>query len=323
MKKIVRKYYTALLLLLPLLLIGQKIDNTASFIDIKSNHYIRLLYDNDVFRITDRYYTQGTNLEFADSALDKNPLNYTFPKLRRWEQKYGVALELLAYTPSTIDSSRILYNDRPYAAAAMIKSFRISTDTLHKNRLSFSFSIGIIGQGVGGKQVQSGVHKMIGDAIPQGWQNQINNDLLLNYELSHEKQLCRYRYFLTVNSNAKLHLGSFNTNVGGGLNVVLGKVNSPFSSYKNKNSLQYYGYYQGIATLVGYDSTLQGGLFNRGCPYIINADQISRITIQHNYGIVIQYKAFYIEYSLTELSKEFKSGASHKWGGFRLGAKLR
>ena len=329
MKKIVSSkahFRIALLLiaalLLPLIIIAQKIDNTASNNDINSNHYLRLLYDNDYFGGTDKYYTQGINMEMVDPALRKNPANHILLRLPHSAQKYGVAMELLGFTPSRTDSENILYGDRPYAAAAMIKSFRISNDTLHKNRLSSIFSIGIIGQGVGGKQIQSQFHRMIGNKVPQGWQHQIKNDLAINYELSHEKQLYRYNDLVSLNSAEKLHLVTFNTNLAGGLTAVVGKITQVFTSDSNKNKIQYYGYIQSLATLVGYDATLQGGVFNRSCPYIIHADEISRVTLQHNFGIVIQYKSIYLEYSRTELSKEFKTGTLHKWGGFRIGAKL-
>lgn len=228
----------------------------------------------------------------------------------------------MGFTPTSISSDAILYGDRPFAAAIMLKSFLISTDTLHHMRLSSALSIGIIGPGAFGKEMQTGIHKWVGDEVPHGWQHQIKNDLLLNYELAHEKRLFQFQNFLALNTNAKLRLGTVNTNASAGLNATLGKINSPFSSVKNKNRFQIYGYFQSLVTVVGYDASLQGGIFSRQSPYVIASRDLNRMTLQNNFGLIMQYKGLYLEYSRTEISKEFKTGRLHKWGGIRIGVKL-
>ncbi|TDE30335.1 lipid A deacylase LpxR family protein [Flavobacterium ranwuense] len=322
MKNLLEKYYTVCLLLLPLLSFSQRIDNTAAFRDLKSNNYFRFHYDNDYFTATDHYYTQGGNFELASPKLIKNPINNLFKKLKNSEQKYGLSIELMGFAPTSLKSDKILYGDRPFSAAIMLKSFLISTDTIHKTKLSSALSIGIIGPGALGKEMQTKFHEWIHDEIPHGWQYQIKNDILLNYEIAHEKQLYKFHNLLALNSNAKLRLGTVNTNISGGLTTTLGKINFPFTSVKNKNDFQIYGYLQGLVSIIGYDTSLQGGLFNRKSPYVIANSDIDRFTFQTNYGIIIQYKALYLEYSRSELSREFKTGDPHKWGGIRIGHKL-
>jgi lipid A 3-O-deacylase len=322
MKKLLKKYYTLSLLFLSLLSSAQKIDNTASFRDFKKSHYFRLNYDNDYFGGTDFYYTQGFNLELLSPKLVKNPANHLFGKLKNSEQKYGLSLELLAFTPSSIASDEILYGDRPFASMMMLKSFLVSTDTIHKNRLVSVLSIGLIGPSTFSKEVQTKIHEWIGDETPHGWQYQIRNEILLNYEIAHEKKLYQFHNLLALNSNLKLRLGTANTNITGGLSATFGKINSPFTSVKNKNNFQIYGYLQTLVTAVGFDASLQGGLFDRKSPYVIPNGDINRFTTQTNFGIIMQYKALYLEYSRSELSREFKTGHLHKWGGFRIGFKL-
>jgi lipid A 3-O-deacylase len=314
-----RKYYTVSLLFLSLLSFSQRIDNTASFRAINSNHYFRYHYDNDFFTGTDYYYTQGHTLELVTPKLLKNPINYLFIKLKNSKQKYGLSFEQMGFTPTSIKSDEILYDDRPFAATAMLKSFLISTDTIHKAALSSTLTIGIIGPYALGKEIQTEIHQWINRGVPFGWQYQIKNDLILNYEISHEKQLYRLNDLFALNSNAKLRLGTMNTNISGGLTTTFGKINSPFTSLKNKNNFQIYGYLQGLVTAVGYDASLQGGLFNQNSPYVITDQNMERFTFQKNFGIVLHHKKFYLEYSRSELSKEFKTGITHKWGGFRIG----
>jgi len=306
----------------PLWATAQKIDNTASFRDIKSSDYFRWHYDNDYFTASDYYYTQGYNFELVAKALAKNPINVLLIKPKTSQLKYGLSFEHIGFTPTSILSNDILYGDRPFAAAVMLKSFVISTDTLKKTRLSSSLSIGIIGPGAFGRETQAGIHKWVDDDEPLGWQHQIKNDVLLNYELAHETQLLKLNEWLALNSDARLRLGTVNTNISGGLNSVFGKINSAFGAVKNEKKFLIYGYAQSRVSLIGYDATLQGGIFNRSSPYTIPNSDISRVTLQHNFGVVMQFKNIYLEYSRSEISREFKSGNPHRWGGFRIGFKL-
>jgi len=317
-----RKHYTVSLLFISLVSFAQRIDNTASFREINSDHYFRYYFDNDFFANTDYYYTIGHNFELVSPKLIKNPINYLFIKLKNNEQKYGLTLEQAGFTPKDIVSNEILYDDRPYAAAVMLESFLVSTDTIHKTTFSSTLSFGIIGPFTSGKEIQSKIHKWIGKNKPLGWQYQIQNDLILNYEISHEKQLYRLNNLFALNSNAKLRLGTMNTNISGGLTTTFGKINSPFVSQKNKTNFHIYGYWQGLISVVGYDASLQAGLFNQNNPYVIADQNMERFIFQKNFGIVFHYKTLYLEYYRSWLSKEFETGLKHSWGGFRIGFTL-
>lgn len=322
MKKIVAKYYILLFLLLPFISAAQKFDNTAIFRDIKSDTYIRLYYDNDFFTNSDYYYTQGYNVEFISPRLNKNPINKVFPKAPNKEQKFGISIEHFGFTPTSIASDSILYGDRPFSAAIMIKSFLISTDTLQKTRWSAAMSIGLIGPNAFGKEIQTDIHRWIGDETPHGWQYQIRNDWIINYELSYEKQWYRFNDIIALNSNAKLRFGSFNTSVTAGYTLLFGKINTPFTTLIKQNTFQIYGYCQSLGSLIAYDATLQGGLFNPKSSYYLTDAQMNRLTLQTNFGMVLQYRRYFLEYAQTMLTKEFKSGNNHNWGGFRIGLKL-
>ena len=311
-----------LVLCIPSISLAQKIDNMASFKDIKSTNYFRFHYDNDYFTSTDKEYTQGYNFELTSSRLEKNPLNYFFIKPKTSEFKYGISIEHIGFTANNIASDQIQYNDRPFAAAIMLKSFLIATDTIQKTRIVSSLNVGIIGPGAFGGDMQTAIHKATGNTIPKGWYNQIKNDFVLNYELTYEKQLVRFYDFFTLQTTATARLGTLFTNASVGLNATLGLINSPFTTVKNKNKFQLYLYTQPLLNAIGYDATLQGGLFNRESVYTISSNDIERFTLQNNYGIVLQYRGFYAEYSRTLLTREFSYGDSHKWGGIRLGFKL-
>ncbi len=79
--------------LLPLAAFSQAIDNTVSFRNINSDHYLRVMYENDFFTKTDRDYTQGIYLEWVRPGLRKFPLSSLLWKPRNGSVTYGLALE--------------------------------------------------------------------------------------------------------------------------------------------------------------------------------------------------------------------------------------
>lgn len=307
------------MLIIPHYLFAQKIDNMASFRDIKSDSYFRLNYDNDYFTSSDKNYTQGYNFELVTPFLANNPINKLFYIPKKTENKFGLSLEHIGFTPNRYQSPEIQFGDRPFAAAIMIKSFVISTNIEKKYRGYSSFNLGIIGPGAFGKEMQVAIHEATGNAIPLGWKNQIKNDLVLNYEIGLEKHLFRFKNFFALQSDTNLKLGTLFTNASFGFNATIGIINAPFASNQDKNGFQLYFYTQPAVNIIGYDATLQGGLFNKKSPYTIASSSISRLTAQHNYGLVLKTSTLYFEYSRSAITREFDSGGSAKWGGIKIG----
>ena len=307
------------LILFPALIFAQKIDNMASFRNIQDDRYFRFNYDNDYFASTDRNYTQGYSFELAMPSLKSNPVNYLFYKPKESQVKYGLAIEHIGYTPKQYKFTEIQFGDRPFAAAIMLKSFSIATETLRKSRVVSALSVGLIGPGAFGKEMQVAIHEATGNTIPRGWNNQIKNDVVLNYEATYEKQLVRFKNLMAIQALGTGRIGTVFTNASIGANGVVGIINSPFSSMHDKNKFALYFYSQGMLNAIGYDATLQGGLFNDTSPYTIASSDITRITAQHDYGFVLQTRTLYFEYLRSSITREFDTGGPAKWGGIKFG----
>ncbi|MCF2442328.1 lipid A deacylase LpxR family protein [Dyadobacter sp. CY345] len=317
-----RKLISGLLLFLfPLLSSGQRIDNLVSFRNISGEKYIRLHYDNDFWGKSDYYYTQGYNLEFVNPALKNNPLAHNLLKLKNSRVKYGIALEHYGFTPTIIASSSILYKDRPYAGVILLKSFSISVDTIHRSRLSSVLSTGMIGPVAFAGPMQKKIHSWTGDNEPMGWQFQIKNDAAINYEVNYEKELFNVPNIISLNTNSQIRLGTLSDKLQAGATLTLGKFDSPFEAREKltKQNFQLYLYFQPLINLVGYDATMQGGVFNRDSPYTLKANEINRLVYQNSIGAVLNFRNIYLEFNHVFLSKEFKEGMPHQWGGVRIG----
>ncbi|WP_452224570.1 lipid A deacylase LpxR family protein [Lacinutrix chionoecetis] len=299
---------------------AQKIDNMASFRDIDSNTYFRFNYDNDYFAATDENYTQGYNFELFLESLEKNPINNLFIKAENSTKKYGLSIEHIGFTPNDYVSEAIQFGDRPFAAAIMLKSMQITTNSNNKSRIASSFNLGLIGPGAFGEEMQVGIHKATGNKIPKGWKNQIKNDVVINYEIGYEKQILHYLNLVSLLLNSTVKVGTLFTNASIGFNTTFGIIDTPFSTVKKSDKhFKLYAYFQPIVSVIGYDATLQGGLINTKSPYTISNSNIERFTGQYHYGLVLKTKTLYFEYSRAAITREFKTGNSAKYGGVKIG----
>lgn len=277
--------------------------------------YFRLNYDNDYFSASDFYYTQGILAELVIPAFKKLPFRHLFPRLSNAKTQYGIAIESNAYTPTSIQSDEILYGDRPFSATLMLRPFVIQTT--EKTRLSSALTLGIIGPGAGGYEMQYGIHSRTGNILPKGWQHQIANDLILNYEVNYERQLFKASNFFLLSGIAQGRLGTLSTKGGAGVGVMLG-----FLPGSNRRSWNLYAYEQPQGEAIGYDATLQGGLFNKKNDYVISAGQVNRLVFRNQYGFVFSWKKIYLEYFQRYITKEFKTGTDHHTGGIQAGIVL-
>jgi hypothetical protein len=101
----------------------------------------------------------------------------------------GMTFNVFAYTPTSIRSDSILFGDRPYAAAMSFKLFIKATDTIHQQQFTSSLQAGMIGPLAQGENIQTGIHRWLHNKLPKGWQYQVQNDIILNYQLNCEKKI--------------------------------------------------------------------------------------------------------------------------------------
>lgn len=298
---------------------GQAIQNQYSYRYFPKESYLRTNYENDLFTGTDYYYTQGVYLEMVTPWLQKSPLYKLLTISKQAKQQYGIALELNGYTPTSIERNYIQYGDRPFAGVMLIKNFVISIDSGMKIRWISALSSGMIGPATGGFEIQKEIHKRTGDPLPEGWQFQVKNNLVLNYELAIEKALLFQcpRYVL-LNATALVRAGSLSSKGELGAIAMAGLLPDIFSLNKYER-FHLYLYDHFNFQVIAYDAGLQGGAIPKDDPYTLGNRELNRIVLQNRIGLVFNYRSFYLEYYEQYKSKEFKTGLSHRSGGVQLG----
>ena len=288
---------------------AQRISNTALYRDVQSPTYFRIHYENDYFSGTDIYYTQGINFEYVNPSIENFFISKLLVRTTSKETKFGIALEHEGYTPTSILSPAILTGDRPFAACLFLNAFSIVNDSARSARISSAVSAGVIGPMAGGKEMQESIHHWINAKQPQGWQNQIQNDIILNYQMEYERGLLHYKNYFLLLAKAGARAGTLNTKAYGGAIFMAGYFDDPFKNFvTQKRKTQTYVYAEPLLTLVGHDATLQGGLFNNSNPYVIPSLAVSRMVYQLNIGLIIRLNRLQFEYFQSFLSKEFETG---------------
>ena len=292
----------------------------------KIDRYYRHNYENDFFASTDRYYTQGVYLEFFLPVLKKTLLAKTLIPLRIRCNRvgkpvlnyYGMSLERQGFTPRSIRHEGIYYGERPFAAVAYVTHQLISLDPEKRLRLTTRINLGFMGPNLRGAQEQKGIHYALGNIQPLGWENQIENDYVLNYDLFLEKGLLNTKHF-EITGIAEARVGTLYDDFSVGSMIRVGWMQPYFNNLgttrkKDGRKFQCYLFARGKIKAVAYNATMQGGVINRNSIYTIPADDIERLVGHAYYGIAIAYKRLGFEFSRAIVSPEFKNGLVHEWG---------
>lgn len=309
-----------LLCLLHHTIYGQAMDNTLSFKNINNDNYVRFNFEDDYFAGVDYYYTGGVDLEYAAPWIKNFLLSKILIHPKYSYIRYGLALESDLYTPTDIGKSCIQYGDRPYAACLFLKTFLIAIDTNKKQRCSTTLSTGVIGSLAGAMDVQTTIHRALPDnIIPEGWVNQVQNDAILNYQVDYEKQLLSSGRIFSLDADGMARLGTLSDKAGVGITTMAGYFDSPFSNeIMTKSNFRIYAYDHPEIDVIGYDATMEGGVFDHTSPYTISPNDISRFTFQNRFGLVVVTNRVSIEYFRTFITREFNNGLTHAWGGLQI-----
>lgn len=298
---------------------GQQFQNGWSYRNIAADHYFRLNYENDGFFGTDYYFTQGVHFELVAPGIGKLPTRRLLLHPRSSSMRYGIALESAGYTPMSLRADTIRYGDRPYAGMAYLKAFAIANDASKRSRYNTSLALGLMGPAAGGREIQAAIHEVTGNDNPQGWQHQIGNVFIANYEFSYEHLLVQNNHLL-LSHTALIRVGTFSTKASIGAIVQLGKVQSPFEERGLASGL--YAYVHPQLDIVGYDATLQGSLFSNNSPYVIKSSELARLVGRFDIGLRYQLGKLLLSTYLRYLSREFRTGHDHAIGGIELGIRL-
>ena len=270
-------------------------------------------FSNDFTHSSDRYYSNGFFGELTTPALSKNPLRYILVKPRKANLVYhALTITQDFFTP---DFRKNYNTSRPFASYLLIGSKQLVILPEKGLRITSELQMGLIGTDSGGEKIQNGTHEIFQGSDTVNWENQIKNDLGLNYRVLFEKQAFRSDYAEVV-MHGEAQLGTPFTQASVGVRLQLGLFENNFSAkQKVMRPWQIYLYNDVTGSAVLHNSTIQGGVF-RDNPYI--REDLNHLLINIETGIGFGYKNVILEFGQHVLTPEFAIGSMHKWGYFNL-----
>ncbi len=290
--------------------------------NLVQTHWIfRIIFDNDIFANTDYYYTNGTGFQLVTPLATGSPLTHILPGLKHAQTDLnGFSITQNMYTPVNPDVTEVQKGDHPFAAYLTLGQFREVYDLEKKLAFKSKITFGVIGQGALGKEVQSTIHHI----HPVGWVNQINNDIILNYNFTVSKTVVSSSLY-ELNVSAAANAGTLYDNVSGGLDMRIGRFmpvyRGPLSIFGLNtpgNKWQYWFSVKGGTKAVAYNATLQGGMFSNNNTYVIASGDINRLIYYGSAGIAVYYRNIGLVFDQIFISPEFKNGRNFAWGSIKI-----
>ncbi|WP_255539689.1 lipid A deacylase LpxR family protein [Parapedobacter sp. ISTM3] len=224
--------------------------------------------DNDLylFNKQDQYYTNGVFFNIrktVDSvSLSPNEVN------RLW----GITIGQKIYNAYTAHIRYIEEVDRPITAYLFL-AVDIDRYFANESFVSLAGEVGTIGQRAFGRQLQEGIHNVLNLYEIAGWEYQLENAFGIDAAVQYGRLLYRNaRQWFDLSAGAEAKLGLNHTGLSVAPTIRLGRLNPLHQSAYTSSRLQtkakpvgdeLFFYYSPLLNFVGYNATLQGGMFLR------------------------------------------------------------
>ncbi len=283
---------------------------------------ISIQFDNDTYYYTDYYYTNGLELEVVLPVFNRTPLSFIFPKISENQNLIsGLSLVHRLYTPKNIRDTLIQFNDRPFAATLEVNHFMRSQDPLSGASFTGRLCLGIMGPAAGGDAFHNKIHDWIQSPGAEGWDYQIANDIIINYDFQMYYPFL-YNPSFTMGLNGNLRVGTLFDDIGIGLHLAAGKKQlkqDEKSQVKHRYEKPHF-FISADADykLVVYNATLQGGLLSKNDPYVLSYEEVYPYVLSAHASAGILWYGISMSYAHNFISKEFYAGTSHNYGSFIL-----
>lgn len=158
-----------------------------------------LTVENDIFAGKDGGYTNGLGFNVAYGPYESfggSPMPDWLQKLvdRTYLAKLPERQRAVAYsfaqsmhTPTDISVRELQESEPPYAGFLGAQMRLYAFDKVHSDQLSLT--VGVVGELSLTEPSQRLIHRVTGSETPQGWDNQLENEVVFQVEASHGRRL--------------------------------------------------------------------------------------------------------------------------------------
>jgi hypothetical protein len=198
----------------------------------------RFEFANDALSDSDNQFTNGLTIQkhsmvSADlnelqgvRAFGKGLARRLLPQDSDLVYRKAMIIGQKFFTPNDLENPNIILDDTPYIGMLAAESSWIAfNDTRFTG---FAATIGVAGEYSFAEEVQKGIHSLIDATEPQGWDHQLDNELIINFHYMKKRKLWNKPTFDGA-FNFDLSVGNFLTGIDAGIEMRFGRKPGGFS----------------------------------------------------------------------------------------------
>jgi len=296
--------------------------------------------ENDEVGGSDRHYTSGNKLSCAGSmpGIVKRQLQPLVPD--GMEGRFGLSYGLghNFYTPDDLSETDLIEDDHPYAGWLYL-DFGFNTEVRSASGDlryldNLGVQLGVVGPLAGGEEVQTFTHDVLNATEPEGWDNQLDNELGINF--FYDRQWTGlWRQPLTVDGkpsslvidmSPKLGaaLGNIYTHAATGMTLRLGRFET--NDHGPPAIRPSFAGSDRFPRTGGFSAYLFGGVEGRvvarnifldGNSFDSNSPNVDKETLvgEARFGLAVTYNDVRVSYTHVLRSREFEGQEPQAFGG--------
>jgi len=207
-------------------------DSASSYRQI---HFVKLNQANDLFTYwfqSDREYSDGVNIEVAHRIFNNKVSDFLLLGIKNTEYKdFSLAISQDMFTPRNTSTSELIKDDRPYAAQLYLTYAKYSNDFWKGRKLVSQAFVGVQGPAAMGKGAQNTVHVWIDNPTANGWDHQLENGLLLDYEVQYLQQLPLTSHLNELHGFVRGRVGSLLNEIELGFRFKFGHYTDSYTNF--------------------------------------------------------------------------------------------
>jgi len=190
---------------------------------------ITIVSENDYFAGYDDGYTNGFRVSWLSAETEIpwwiDEFSYHMPFFTyEGNKRYSFSVGQTMYAPNDLSIKALQKNERPYAGF-LFGTIGLTSDTGYRLD-NLQLTIGIVGESALAAQTQDAVHNLLDAQDPQGWDNQLKDELGIN--LSYERkwrglyEFTPFGWGADITPHIGATIGNVNTHTNLGATVRLG-----------------------------------------------------------------------------------------------------
>ena len=226
---------TTTLFILGILIFSASIAQENDSLEYKQIQFVKLNQANDLFTLwfqSDKYYTDGVDFEFAHRIFNNKVADKVLLGFNKTPYKdFSLSFNQDMYTPENTALTTVDSTDRPYAGQLFVVYNKYSNQFWKGRKLTSKLYFGFQGPMALAGKSQNFVHKAIDNGEVMGWDNQLSNGLILDYEVQYMQLIPLSSPITELHYFGNLHLGTLNNYTELGFRFKIGRYTDSYMNF--------------------------------------------------------------------------------------------